>query len=660
MTGPDMWYAYGGGVRRCSPPSGRNKQLDVDPVFVACCVLLMNVLVGTRGFTWATTAVSILSDFDSFMLHVKPHPDAARLTKIECHECWLKQLGYMRDCGVFEDAKGERKAYGRFFVVEKPGLTLTGRPISDMSALSRLCARPYPVNVAHLPSFLRLIGVWRRASGFIWAADYRHWFLQNPLKDPRIRSFFIVRCADIILQATCTVMGFSWSSFCCNAITHAIVFGEFPESLRKYIDWSLLEGDTTPAWVILRDPATGQDIGAILCFYDNIYVISEHEWLVKKIKKHVIRRSAFCNAKFKCTFCESCKIHVKSKDIVHEDREDIQVKDRKDLCPVCRTILAPSPVGQSADFLGVTLRFENDKWVWSHRDAPHWTTDVPLTAPRRDFAHFVGVMVWDAAVNLESLERIDPAMRIIRRLTKGVSKRVQWAEHVSISTDEMTTLKKLMGQAINRGTMYVADPIHRNVITTPHRYVFVATDASKDLVSWVEVDVNLPSDVSGYARGLNYDWGPAVGLHIFVKELQSSSWGIQEMCARYKNVTIVIVTDNSAVYYVLRRGFSGVDIATPHLEMINIHLLENGNVILPVLLSGTLNIGDNPTRGHDLEHARLKATHHSMMAAVRGGSLKLASWSSKRPRSIIERMRIEEAPIEILEEQESFDNRDGE
>ena len=460
-------------------------------------------------------------------------------------------------------------------------------------------------------------------------------FLQNGFSDRRIRSFFIVQCADLILQATCAVMGFSWSSFCCNAVTHAIVFGEFPESLKQYIDWTLLRGDTTPAWVILRDPATGQDIGAILCFYDNVYVISEHEWLVKKLRRHIIARSDFCRAMFKCTFCEECRKHVKSKDILH--------KEKRDCCPTCKNILSPNPIGQSADFLGVILRFEGNKWMWTHRDAPHWTSNIPLRAQRRDYAHFIGVMVWDSAVNLESLERIDPPMKVIRRITKGVNQSSQWSEHVSISAAEAQTLSTLMSQAINRGTMCVEDAILMS--PTPHRYVFVATDASNDLVSWVQVDLNLPPDVSGYVRGVNYDWGPAVGYHIFIKELQSSSWGIQEMCARYKNVTIVIVTDNSTVYYVLRRGFSGVDVATPHLQMIAIHLRENGNNILPVLLSGALNIGDNPTRNNALEYDRLIATHHSMTAAVRGGSLKLSSWTLKRPRSIVERIRIEEDAV---------------
>ena len=93
------------------------------------------------------------------------------------------------------------------------------------------------------------------------------------------------------------------------------------------------------------------------------------------------------------------------------------------------------------------------------------------------------------------------------------------------------------------------------------------------------------------------------------------------------------------------------------MDMIKEHLLETGNTILPLLIPGVQNVSDSPTRDMELCPDRLKATWAHMVAAASGGSRNVAGWSAKRPRDFAERVLVEEAPEEILLEQEAFESR---
>ena len=661
MTFPDIWSENGGSFRRCNPPSERVK-LGIDPISCAFVVIMANVLVTMRSFKWLTTANAILTNHDDFLLYVKPDPSAQTKTHTTCSSSWLPILKQLVTSGVLEALTSlthrARLAYGRFFIVAKPGLLGLGRAIFDMSLFSRLCARPYPVNLPYLPELLWMIGSWRHKDGFCWAADYRHWFYQNGFRDARTRAYFTLECAGMFFQALVTVMGWSWSCYLNQCVTWGIVLGEFPETLKQMVDWDSLKGDTPPAYVLLRDRGGGI-VGVIVCFYDNIYVFAEEQWIVDRLRKHIIARSKFCGAVFKCDFCETCAAHCpKSEDGTPPQTCKVCIQGGREGKLTC------DPTGKEVDFLGLTLRFREGRWVWEHRDVSGWNKEIPTELPRRDVAHVVGVLVWDATVNLETMQRIDPAMDVLRRITKGVVLRKQWREIVSLTCEEVVTLTLLLQAVITRGIMGVSDAtcslrsaIANHTLTNFRKLVYVATDASNPLVAWLEITALMCASVAGYVRGVNYDWGPAVGPHIFYKELQAAAWGIMEMCHRYKGCTIVIATDNAAVFFLLRRGFSGAILAIPHMDMIKEHLLETGNTILPLLIPGVQNVSDSPTRDMELCPDRLKATWAHMVAAASGGSRNVAGWSAKRPRDFAERVLVEEAPEEILLEQEAFESR---
>ena len=638
MTWIDIWGPYGGEYRRCEPKA-RKYHLPLDPIEFAFLLALAQVLAGMRKCTWLCTAISIVRDETAFMLHVKPRQTAPSTVQ----RSWLPQLRDLVEASVLKVASKVHMAYGRFFVVAK-GATGLGRAIFDMSIFSRACARPYPVNLPNIPSLLTFIGSMKQEEGWVWTADFRHWFYQIPLIGSVSQWFCIqvggkckkpCKCKGACtgkgecFQAQVLPMGWSWSPFIAQSIAWGIVLGEMPSKLAQYIDWDILKGDTHPAWVPLRKD--GVDIGVIVIWYDNILVLCNDKEIVEALRKHIMERAKKANAAFKCERNEDGS--WKTVDAKGEPE--------------------PEPVGQEAEFIGVTLKVMSGKWHWRHKDTTEWDEKIPTCAPRRDFASSVGILVWDATVYLETMEKIDPAMNVLRRITAGVKTRDAWEEAVFISEVEAATISQLVKRAKTREWTGIKDS--PGGTGEKRGCVFVAADASKDRVAWVEVRKGDGVD----ARGINFDFADAdPKVHIFYKELEAAAWALEIMCTRHTNVCIVLATDNSAVFHVLRRMFSGVHGAQVWIEKIKGVLAASGNTFLPVLVPGIQNVADAPTRDRDLEDDRMAWTWGHLNAAVNGGPKHLSGWSIKRPRTEEERVVIEEAPQEVVDDIDAFDHRD--
>jgi len=302
MSGRDLWGTLGGSFRSFRQPSER-KHIELDPILVAYRVDAAKVLVTNRHLNWLTTALGIFTNYEKFMEHVRPDPRAKSLTHRTVSQQWLPTLQKLVRWNVLEEASKCRMAYSRFFIIPKAGQS-DGRAIFDFSTFSRLCARPYPVNLPYIPNVIRLIGAWRMGSGFCWAADYRHWWYQNRITDDRIRNFFVLECGDHAFRAKCFLMGHSWSAFSGHSCTLGICLGEWPESWKYLIAWESLKGDSPPAWILLRE---GDEIvGILLAYYDNIFLLGKNKELIEDIRAHIIRRSNFCGAAFKTRWCPTC------------------------------------------------------------------------------------------------------------------------------------------------------------------------------------------------------------------------------------------------------------------------------------------------------------------------------------------------------------------
>ena len=635
MTGADLWSNLGGFFRGFRPPSERVK-LDLDPIHVAYRVDAARVLATNREFKWLTTALGVFSNYDCFMEHVKPDPRAKEATHQTVAGKWLPTLQKLVSWNLLEEASKIRMAYASFFIIPKEDAE-GGRAIFDLGIFSRLCARPYPVNLPYVPNVLRMIGGWRMGSGFCWAADYRHWWYQNRITDERIRNFFVIECGEHAFRARVYLMGHSWSAFSGHSCTLGIGLGEWPQSLRHLIDWESLKGDTPPAWILLRE---GEEIiGVLMAYYDNIYVFAKYEDLVNAIRAHIIRRSDYCGAQFKVTWCPVCKA----------------TRKKVEACRVCVTNgltgeLTVDPVKKECDFLGAVVRYNGQQWVWRHRDTDSWPVEIPLEEKRKTYAHYVGLLVWDMTVSLETIAEVEPALKVLRRVTKGIQNRKDWNVKVQVSREDSDVLAAMMLKAKQRGEMGISEagPELKG-------YLYLATDANNTTIAWVSLDLEKPHSMPQWTRGVNYDHRIAMVAHIFYKELEAATWGVEMFCEAYTQVTIYLAIDNSAVYFVLRRMFSGVPLASDYVERIIVALKKSGNALIPVLIPGVHNVSDSPTRGEPFSLERLQATWQALEAERKGGARRLHSWGEKRPRDMRERMRVEEAPEEVLDEQDAFE-----
>ena len=633
MTGDDPWVHLGGEFLSWMAASEK-LALPVDAIEYAGMLLLINVLYGMKEFNWLRRTVSILQSREAFYEHVKPQNTTIMTSNMSVKD-ELRTLSKM-ERAVLKHASKHRRAWGRFFIVPKydGGLpTGKGRTIFDLSVFSRLCARPFPVNLPHIPILLERIGSYRFKESWMWTSDWKNFFHLIPVGEHMSEFFTIKVGKDEAYQAIVLPQGWSWSPSLATALSYGIVLGNWPTHLRYLIDWETLKGDTSPAFIPLHDK-DGTEIGLFTFYIDNFYLVTNSKNLTDEIRQHVIQRARFCQCAFKV----------------------------KPTFPVDTTTgeLLPELSTQSGIFLGVRLWFvaRENRWVWTHANPETISVVVPTQHQRRKFASIVGFLNWDNMISLEGLGCIQSVFKIIRRLTKGVNEKKQWRERVEITNDEKLTLEAALNKARTRKICGVDD-----VERAPTEYVFVATDASKWKTAWVEVPTQkvTPADLETLKTafvGTLWDVAPAdPSWHIFYKELEAVVWAVEVMALRYPGKVIVLATDNSAVFFLLLRGFTGVEAAIPMLDKIKIHLAENGCKILPVLIPGLQQIADCPTREAPFEWDRLEATWRHLHAVVNGGGRMMHEWGRKRPRTTEERTRVQEAPSEILNEADAFQSR---
>ena len=176
MTGDNPWVHLGGEFLNWMAAS-ETLALPVEAIEYAGMLLLMNVLYSMKQFQWLHRAVDILKNRDAFNEHVKPQGTHI-MTSNKSVALELRKLSAM-ERAVLKKAGKRRIAWGRFFIVEKydAGLpTGKGRTIFDLSVFSRMCARPFPVNLPHIPILLQRIGSYRFEESYMWTSDWKNFF----------------------------------------------------------------------------------------------------------------------------------------------------------------------------------------------------------------------------------------------------------------------------------------------------------------------------------------------------------------------------------------------------------------------------------------------------------------------------------------------------
>jgi len=621
MTRPDVWLPYGGLPRR--PAEQRRPHIKIDPLSFLGTIVIANVLLlgGITGkLPWLICACEILTKKQTFEEKVQPHHTWKITTSMKWYDA-ATQVGPTDagGCGLLQRARRAQYAWGRLSIIEKSnGL---GRVIIDLSAFSKACARPTLINLPFIPELFHRIGCLRGTEGYMWSADLKNFFYQIPIKD-FLASYFTVSFPGESFQYTTLPQGWSWAPVLAVSIAYGIMLGEWPEKLSALIDFSNIKGDTPPSFIPLTKG--GVEIGLIVIWIDNIFVIATNKDIVESIRSHFMRRAKFCGAHFKIPTDKNGNALF----IDHEGNAE------------------PERVETSAVFLGAAFRWETDRFVWSHHSLDPYNKEVPLKAPRRDFSSIVGSLMWDATIAMEGTSCLQEDLDVIRRITKGVTQVRQWAEVVEITQSEHLTLTASLNRAMNRGDISVKDRFKTRA------FVFAASDASSIKVGYVILGRERPTSVPDSA---NVFAAKAVGSHIFFKELQGAAWAITDLAIQNPGTTIVLAIDNSALFYVLRRGFTSTTEGRPTIQFISQLLKETGCELLPVLIPGLQNVSDAPSRDEPLDLARTQATWRALYAATYGGSRHLMNFGGKSPRDYLERRLAEEAPREVLDELDAFD-----
>ena len=428
MTSDYPWIHFGGELLNWMA-STESLALPVDAIEYAGMLLLMNVLYGMKEFNWLRRTVNILQNREAFYEHVKPQNTPIMTSNMSVRD-ELRKLTKM-ERAVLKHASKHRRAWGRFFLVPKydGGLpTGKGRTIFDLSVFSRLCARPFPVNLPHIPILLERIGSYRFEESWMWTSDWKNFFHLIPIGEHMSEHFTIKVGKTEAYQAIVLPQGWSWSPSLATSLSYGVVLGNWPTHLRYLIDWDVLKGDTSPAFIPLREK-DGTEIGLFTFYIDNFYLVTNSKKLTAEIRDHVMKRAKFCQCAFK-------------------------VKPHFPVDPTTGELLPELPT-QSGVFLGVKLSFvtAERRWVWNHANPETILRDVPLQHQRRKFASIVGFLNWDNMISLEGLQIMQPVFSIIRRITKGVSQKKQWSEIVIITEEENRTLVDALKRASTRANI---------------------------------------------------------------------------------------------------------------------------------------------------------------------------------------------------------------
>ena len=564
----------------------------MDPVEVAAVFLILNTLVGCSA-KWLANVVDILTNAARVKDVVREHRAPHAITSARV---WEETLIRMRDeMGMFRWAGKDRRAWGRFFLV--PKADGSGRAVLDLAAFSKMCFRPPPVNLPGISGLLRRIGRWRWEAGYGYSVDLRHYFFQIPV-GAHLANFFTVRCrrsGGPVFQSKVLPMGWSWSPHIAQCLAWGMVLGDLPPSLKAMVKEDQWAGETPPAFVPLYN-ADGGEVGVIVVWYDNFLVLGEDKEVVEMWKCHIERRAQSCGARWKTP--------EKKRQVV-----------------------------DTVEFLGLRFRHSEGGWKWQHADTVKWERDIPERASRRFYARIVGVIMWDATVSGRGAGADQDCVDVLRKVSIGITSRRAWGDDFKITQVEAAALQRKM-DSIHAVDVEGNTAWYQGAETGGKGFVWVASDASDSTMAVVhlsETGASLP--MAPWAE-------PPKARHIYYKEMEAARAAVEWACGKFPGHVVVLATDNMAVFWAIKRGYTQVKGAQDDVRRINAALHQAGCDLEAVLVPGKWNVADQPSRGVDLCPENEKSTRRVIHEALSGKSrTELSDWRAKLGEGRAERVK---------------------
>jgi len=187
----------------------------------------------------------------------------------------------------------------------------------------------------------------------MWTAHWKNFFHQVPVGEHTHPWFTVKAEGGPTYQFKVLPQGWSWSPCIATAISYGIALGEWPSDLKYMVDWEALEGDTSPAFVPLRDK-DGNEIGLLTFYIDNLFVILNDKDIMNRVREHVIRRAAHCQCAFK-------------------------LKDTFPVDPITGLHLPEDYNSVMVFLLGMRIMYKEGRIFWNHANPEYISLEVPLS-----------------------------------------------------------------------------------------------------------------------------------------------------------------------------------------------------------------------------------------------------------------------------------------
>lgn len=565
-------------------PEGESSDatLHCDPIDVAGTARVKNMMARARllAFVALLPALTLLTKGDEISKYWSSYDEVAandenrkRLRETRSRRMRFTDRRYSR---VFEELADttpgkqilvqctteEVLFFSTFFTVPKTETTC--RVIFNGARLSRMWKSPPAVNIPDLTQILRKVQELeeRNEEFIIIQGDYRHWFHQLKVSDELSRHFGLAIEGLGTFRWRTLPMGFSYSPWIAQSAAWLTLLARHTNQ-KPLFDERAMKGDNLPTFV-------SSEHGFCTVYYDNfLFVTTSFEEAIL-FEKRLTQN------------CADFTVTIKEGSY-------------------SRTTMRQAS-GTTVSFVGISIVMGVEGMRWYPSKVGKWRSEIgraPELTTCRQVTQILGRVLFDLHISLLPIVCHAHGRRLIQILStigrcaydKG------WDSKCPIE-DILHEILAMWHVSLERDT----DPHgairyakgHHAMDRSEHVLV---TDASNqgygyELLRWKIVD---NSRVLLERRGIRVSCSKSFELqwkdkHIYVKEMFSAVEAVKEFSKVFPEEPFILVTDNSAVAFGLKNGFTN--------NQVGMSLMSSIVQVIPRMEVVLVQSKDNPADCH--------------------------------------------------------------
>lgn len=570
----------------------------LDPITCAGCLNVEAILKCIRLWRWkpGLEAARVLERPSDFLVakisgqrrvwsrrRYSPHFEALKNYGI------LGELRFANHC-IF---------YSSYFTVPKN--SQCDRAIFNGKRVSTLFSRPAPVNLPMAKDILKRLSL-MPPKKYIITGDFRHWFHQIRVKRA-LSMFFGVACAGLTYEWTTLPMGWSWSPFVAQSFAWVVLL----QGLGFSRD--ILDDPQLPAFALLP-------CGFVTVYYDNFLFATSDEEEARRILRNLASNVRSFNVCLKelSVSCPSFSEVAPFREVIDASSfcsevtcsgDAVRPSHNSDMNVTCNCI------EEGFTYLGLLIRCGPNgvEWKIDPKKIALLPGNLPFLRTPRLCAMAMGKILASFLPSGHALGTSPHMMSCIDAIRSA-------AHCARESNWDSTTLQ------LSRSVVDELSCAWSNMIANPFRHVicggfnsrlYVATDASD--WGWGLVILDEGGKLVKQRREA---WTlEQRKLHIFIREVMASSNGLEfaDSCGLLSEKTmIVLITDNTAAAWAIRRGYTVNSVAQRYINKILrfYHRLDVVSVV------SEDNCSDAPSRNKKVIASAVQKTMHSVIASLNG------------------------------------------